>query len=106
MHRLVVCAVVTCLPVLAGDSALDIVKRSLERQNQNWQRQKDYTYQSREVVRETDSNGRVTSTKVRKYDVMMMYQRPYIRLVGKDDKPLSASEESKQEDKARKEMEK
>ena len=94
------------LPAVAAESALDIVKRSLELQERNFQRSRDYTYQQRQVSRESDGAGRVKTTKTETYDVLRLYGHPYTRLIEKDGKPLSATEERKQEERLRKEMEK
>lgn len=88
------CAVIAC----AEESAVSIVKRSLDLEHRNWERAKDYTYRSRSVTKETDGAGRLKSTSSRTYDVLMVYGRPYMRLVEKDDKPLNASEERKQQE--------
>lgn len=106
MKNVVGYVVLLSLPVFGAESALDIVKRSLDLENRNFERQKDYTYQSYEVSRETDGSGKVTSTKSRKFDVLSVYGRPYTRLIEKDGKPLSSSENGKQEERLRKEMEK
>jgi hypothetical protein len=96
---------IACITACAEESALDIVKRSLDLENRNWQRAKDYTYISKEVFNETDGSGRVKSTRVRTRETLIIYGRPYVRLVEKDGKPLSASEARKEEEHLQKEME-
>lgn len=86
-------------------SPLDIVKRSLALENRNFRRARDYTCQQNEVIRESDSGGRVTSTKSRAYDLLMIYGRPYRRLIQKDGKPLSTSDQQKEEERLQKVME-
>src|SRR5699024_2641921 len=87
------------------ESAPDIVRRSLELQDRNFKRARDYTYQQRQVATETDGAGRAKSTKSQTYDVLRLYGRPYMRLVEKDGKPLTEAENRKEEEKVRKEME-
>ena len=59
--------------ISAQQSALDIVKRSVEIDTRNHSLSKDYTYQQREVFRELDAGGRVKSTNAHVYDVLMVY---------------------------------
>lgn len=101
----ILCLLVS-LPVGAQPRAAEIVKRSLDLQDRNFERSRDYTYQQHEVVTETDGSGAAKSTKTRTYDVLRLYGRPYNRLIEKDGKPLSASENEKQEERLRTEMEK
>ncbi len=96
-----------CAPyALAEQSALDIVKRSLDLEHRNWSRAKDYTYRQHEIFREVDAAGHKKSEQLHTYDIFMLYSRPYSRLVAKDGKPLSASDEAKQEERYRRELEK
>lgn len=81
----------------ADPSAIDIVKKSLDRDERNSKQAKDYTYQERQETREVDGQGKVKSTHSKTYDVLSLYGRPYRKLVSKDGKPLSPSEEAKQE---------
>jgi hypothetical protein len=93
-------------PARAADSALDIVNRSLELQDRNFQRSRDYVYQQREVTRESDGSGKVKSTKSETFDVLRLYGRHYMRMIEKDGKPLSEAEDRKEEQRLQKEMEK
>jgi hypothetical protein len=86
------------IAAFGDESVLDIVKRSLDLDNRNLQRAKDYTYQAREVEREMDGKGNVKSSHSRTFDVLPMYGRPYRRLIQKDDQPLTAEEDRKQEE--------
>lgn len=108
MRVSIVVAVAACALTVASaaESALDIVKRSLDLQERNFDRGRDYVYQERQTVREIDGSGKVKSTKVQTFDVLRLYGRPYMRLIEKDGKPLSAADEHKQEENLRKEMEK
>ncbi len=102
----IACTVVAAISARAGESALDIVKRSLDLENRNWSRAKDYTFQQRDVFREVDSAERVKSTSSHLYDILMVYGRPYRRLIEKDGKPLNSSDQARQEERIRKETEK
>ena len=47
------------LPPLAAQDAADIIRKSLERDANNYQRAKDYTYIARQEEREFDKSGKV-----------------------------------------------
>ncbi|MEO8027747.1 MAG: hypothetical protein ABI823_14790 [Bryobacteraceae bacterium] len=81
-----------------------IVRRSLERDRFNFERAKDYTYRERSEVRSLDSSGKVNNREIETNDVMILVGRPYQRLIAKDDKPLSAKEEQKEQEKIDKEL--
>ena len=83
----------------ASDDPREIVRRAVERLDQNLKVARNYTFLERTETRELDSNGRVKSRKVQLYDVTLLEGSPYRRLVGKDDHPLSADEERKEQQK-------
>lgn len=82
----------------SAQSALDIVRKSVENDQLNTDRAKDYTYLQRTVTRELDKQGKVTRTKITTHDVIRLGGRPYRKLVAEDDRPLVG-------EKARKEQE-
>jgi hypothetical protein len=89
--------------ILRGQDAAEIVRKSLDRDMRNFERLKNYTYQSREEDRELDKDSKVKKTTIETYDIMMVGSRPYERLVMRDDKPLSAKDERKEQEKLDKE---
>lgn len=106
MRTLILSIVAITGSLSAQQTALDIVKRSVDLDSRNYRRSRDYTYQQREVFRELDAKGRMKSTNSHVYDVLMVYGRPYNRLIEKDGKPLDASGQAKQEERLQKVMEK
>jgi hypothetical protein len=66
---------------------------------------RDYTYQQKEITREIDGRGRSRNEHEKKSDVIMLYGRPFTRLIEKDGRPLSSSEKDKQEKQLAKETE-
>jgi hypothetical protein len=104
---LLVLAAVAAWPASAQNStpnALDIVKRSLDRDFQNFEDQKNYTYQQREQNREFDAKGSVTKTEVSTNEVMILAGRPYERLVARDDKPLPEKDARREQEKMDREL--
>lgn len=103
--KLVLCALLSLAAALADEPAPDIVRKALDVENRDFERSKDYTYRQRQVTRESDAAGKVTSTKSLTHDVLILYGRPFRRLVEKDGKPLTESEQRKEEARLQKAIE-
>jgi hypothetical protein len=69
---------------------------------ENHKRQRDYTYIDREVNHNLDGKGETKSTEVNTYEILEIYGTQVQRLIEKDDKPLSAKEAAKEEEKIQK----
>jgi hypothetical protein len=82
---------------LLGQDAREIVKRSVELDQSNWQRMKDYTWIARQTDRDLDSNGRVKSEKTDEWETVVVYGEPHRRMLQRDGKPLSASDQRKEQ---------
>ncbi len=101
--RTAITAALIVTPVCA-QNALDIVKKSVEHDFNNFDRQKDYTYQEREQDREFDAKGGVTKTEIETSDITILAGRPYRKLIAKDDKPLPEKEARREEEKMDREL--
>jgi len=95
----------TCLltPLVAQDAA-EIVRKSLARDADNFERVREYTYLARQEERELDKSGKVKSAESQTYDISILAGRRYERLVAKNDKPLSAKEEHQEQVKMDREL--
>lgn len=104
--RTIVFVAVACgaVPALATDSAAEIVQRALDRDNHNSQLARDYTYREHSVSTAYDGKGIPGERHSQTHDVLMLYGRPYRRLVEEDGKPLSADDERKEEERLQKAM--
>jgi hypothetical protein len=101
-----IAALVICLPaILAAQDAREIVRRGVESDRKNVELARNYTYLQRLEVRMLDGSGKVKSTHTQTWDVTFLEGSLYQRLVARNDQPLSAKEEKKEEDKLRKMME-
>jgi hypothetical protein len=69
---------------------------------ENDKRQRDYTYIEHDVQNNLDGKGQVKSTETKTYEVMEIYGEQINRMIEKDDKPLSAKESAKEEEKVQK----
>jgi hypothetical protein len=82
----------------------DIVARSVDRDLLNFERLKNYTYTERDEARSYDNRGKLTKTQVETYDILILGQRAYARLIARDDKPLPSKEAGKEQQKMDREI--
>jgi len=73
-----------------------------EKDIQNDNRQRDYTYIERDVENKLDGKGKPKSTETKTYEVLEIYGEQVQRLIEKDDKPLTGKEAAKEEEKIQK----
>jgi hypothetical protein len=87
---------------LSREQIQEMIRLSAEKDLENDKRQRDYTYVERVEEHKLNGKGQVTSTETRTYDVLEIYSEQVRRLTAKDDKPLSAKDAAKEEDKIQK----
>lgn len=107
MRLFALCASLPCL-LLAQNApdAREIVRRSVEVDRNNWAIARNYTFLERQETRILDRAGKPRKApEIRTYDVTLLEGSPYRRLVARNDKPLSAQEERKEQEKLRKSIE-
>jgi hypothetical protein len=76
-----------------------IIDKTVENGRKRLEIRRNYVYQEREVEEELNKDGSVKKTEIHTHEHLMVYGRPYEKLIATDDKPLP-------EDRARKEEEK
>ena len=86
-------------PALHAQDAAEIVRRSIATEDHTIELSRDYGHHQRQEIRETDSNGKLRKTSSDTYDILILEGSPYRRHVAHDDKPLSASEQAKEDEK-------
>ena len=92
-------------PGRPDEDARQIILRSANRDQSDLEaRRKDYTYLMRTEQHSLDSSGRAGKTESETYEVLILYGRPFQRLIEKNGKPLSPGEERKQRQKMDKEV--
>ena len=94
--------ILSCLPSLAYSAAsdpLEIVRRSCQREAGSLQLRQSYTYQQTQELKLLDGKGNVKETRLRTEEVLWIDGERYQRLVRKNGKPLSASEEAEEQKK-------
>jgi hypothetical protein len=87
---------------LAAQDARDIVQKAIQVNDRNEEVARNYTYLQRQDIEVLDGSGRVKDRRIETWDITMLEGSPYRRLVGRNDQPLPAAEERKEEEKLRK----
>ncbi len=80
----------------------ELLRRAEAKELENEKRQRDYTYIDREEEHKLDGRGGVKKIESRTSEVLEIYGEPVERLTAKDDKPLSAGEAKKEDEKIQK----
>jgi hypothetical protein len=84
---------------LHAQDAREIVRKSIDLDQVNWRRMRDYTWQVRETERHLDSRGGTKSVESRAWETLILYGQPHRRIFERDGKPLSSSEQHQQQEK-------
>lgn len=98
MHRFILAALALQAipaPAQTEPDVLAIVRKSVERDWSNYSRARDYTYVQRAETRKLDGKGAVTGVESKTWDVIMIGERPYRKLIAEDDKPLDEKQTRK-----------
>jgi hypothetical protein len=80
----------------------ELLRRAEEKDLENDKRQRDYTYIERVERHQLDGHGGVNKIETWTSEVLEIYGEPVVRRTSKDDKPLSADEAKKEEEKIQK----
>ena len=89
-------------PALSADQIRELIRQVAERDMENDKKQRDYTYIEREEEHRLDGKGQVKSTETKTSEVMMLYGDQIERLIAKNDKPLSAKDAAKEDERIQK----
>ena len=84
---------------LAGQDAREIVRKSVELDQANWLRMRDYTWLGRSTERRFDSDGKVKSTEASAWETVVLGGEPYRRMLERNGQTLTPAERQKQQDK-------
>jgi len=85
--------------ILAAQDAREIVRKSVELDQANWLRMKDYTWVARSTQRHFGSDGRVKSTERSAWETVMLDGEPYRRMLERGGRTLPPAEQKKQQNK-------
>jgi hypothetical protein len=84
---------------LPAQDAREIVRKSVELDQANWLRMKDYTWIAKETDRSLDSKGDVKSEDSSKWETVVLYGEPHRRMLERNGKPLTSEEQRKEQQK-------
>ena len=82
---------------LSPDQIRRLMQEVSDKDQQNDEKRKDYTYIKREEEHTLDGKGKVKNTEIRTREVLMAYGEQVERLIAKDDKALSEKDAAKEE---------
>ena len=89
-------------PALSQDQIRELIRQASDHDIENDKRQRDYTYIEREEEHKLDGKGATKSVESKTHEVMELYNEPVERLIAKDDKPLSAKDAAKEDERIQK----
>ena len=78
--------------------AREIIRQAVAAEELNWRIARNYTFLQRVELRRLDAQGRMKISEVRTYDVTLQQGTPYRQLVQRDDRPLPATEEKREQE--------
>lgn len=84
---------------LYAQDARDIVRKSVDLDQTNWLRMKDYTWIAHRTERHLDSRGNLKSADASAWETVILYGEPHRRMLEHNGKPLSADEQRKEQEK-------
>jgi len=82
-----------------AQDAREIVRKSIELDQTNWLRMKDYTWTARSTERHFDSSGGIKSDERSAWETIMLGGEPYRRMLERNGKPLPPAEQRKEQEK-------
>jgi hypothetical protein len=80
----------------------ELLRRAAENDLENEKRLRDYTYIQREEEHKLDGSGKVKKTESRTSEVLVIYGEHVERRIANDDRPLSAADAKKEEERIQK----
>ncbi len=84
---------------LCAEDPREIVRKSVQMDQANWLRMKDYTWVARLVERHLDSKGQVKAENKQAWETVILYGEPHRRMLERDGKALPPDEQRKEQQK-------
>lgn len=84
--------------------AIEIIRRSVDRDWTDYDSRKNYTYQQRTELRQYSRDGALASIRSETHEVMILGGRPYERLTARNDRPLATRDARKEQEKLDREL--
>jgi hypothetical protein len=89
---------------LEAQDPLEIVRRSVERDWTDYASVKDYTYREHTDLRRYARDGKLSASRTETHEILILGERPYQRLIARDDRPLSEAETRREQEKLDREV--
>jgi len=77
----------------------EIVRKSVELDQANWLRMKDYTWTAKNTERRLDSKGTTKSVETEAWETLVLDGEPHRRIIERNGNPLPPDEQRKQQEK-------
>jgi hypothetical protein len=77
----------------------EVVRKSVELDQDNWARRADYTWNAEDRERHFDSHNRLTAEHQEAWETLVLDGEPYRRMLQRDFRPLPAEEQKKEQEK-------
>jgi len=98
-RRAILAATIFCGLGLYAQDAREIVRKSVELDQANWRRMRDYTWVVHNTERYLDSKGSTKSVKSAAWETVVLAGEPHRRTIERNGNPLPAEEQRKQQEK-------
>jgi hypothetical protein len=105
IRRIAVFSVLLCA-TLAADDGVEIVRKSAQHDQVNWERAHNYTFHERVEERRGDGKGNFVIKETNTHEIVILYGQPFARNIAKNDKPLSDHDQQKEQERYDKEVDK
>jgi hypothetical protein len=89
---------------ISSEELRDLVRRAMENDQENYRKQKDLTHIERQKTEHLDGDGKTKKTEIVTKEILILYGDRMERVIERDDKPLSADERRKEDEKFDKEV--
>jgi hypothetical protein len=96
--RMLLLGLVSTTALFSQIDAREIIRNSVAADERNWRIARNYRFLQRVELRSLDSHGGLKSAEVKTYDITFQEGTPYSQLVQRDDRPLPATEERKEQE--------
>ncbi len=77
----------------------EVIRKALDVDTRNFALARNYTYEEKRETRTLDKHGSPKHQETETYDLTILYDEPYSRLIQKNEKPLSEKDEKKEKEK-------
>jgi hypothetical protein len=96
--RMVLLGLAFTTTLLGQVDAREIIRKCVAADERNWRIARNYRFLQRVELRRLDSQGGLKSSEVKTYDITLQEGTPYRQLVQRDDRPLPATEERREQE--------